>query len=211
MTPSRSRGEKKTRRVEDRAFAIDIYVSDVTRAHFRLTYIYSLHTPSIDLTVRIREETCGRGLEVGTGGIEPPYTFDFNGTTLRTIEIDGAPWFVAADACRCLGLEIKAGGSGARNYLQRLRPNERRVVRKTVVACSPLFADSKAPSLTLITESGLYKLVMRSDKAEAIAFQDWVTDEVLPAIRKTGGYLLNEAARENAHADTKDAMPLPPP
>ena len=42
--------------------------------------------------------------------------------------------------------------------------------------------------LTLILESGLYKLIMRSDKPEAATFQDWVTQEVLPSIRKTGSY-----------------------
>lgn len=46
---------------------------------------------------------------------------------------------------------------------------------------------------------------MRSDKPEAKAFQNWVTRDVLPSIRRTGGYLLNEAARETAHADTREA------
>ncbi|HBT68496.1 MAG TPA: hypothetical protein DEB63_09970 [Agrobacterium sp.] len=48
--------------------------------------------------------------------------------------------------------------------------------------------------LKFVSESGLYKLIMRSDKPEARKFQDWVTRDV-PAIRKTGGYLLNEEAR----------------
>lgn len=47
-------------------------------------------------------------------------------------------------------------------------------------------------SVSLISESGLYKLVMRSNKPEARAFQDWVTREVLPAIRKDGGYIKGE-------------------
>ena len=56
-----------------------------------------------------------------------------------------------------------------------------------------------------VSESGLYKFIMRSDKPEAIAFQNWVTKEVLPSIRKSGGYLLNENARLTAHADNKAA------
>ncbi|WP_452030449.1 BRO-N domain-containing protein [Azospirillum palustre] len=48
---------------------------------------------------------------------------------------------------------------------------------------------------TLISESGLYKLVMRSDKPEARKFQDWVTRDVLPAIRKDGGYIMGEEGR----------------
>lgn len=63
---------------------------------------------------------------------------------------------------------------------------------------------------TVVSESGLYKLIMRSEKSEAKEFQNWVTKEVLPSIRKTGGYLLNEAARAVAHADTKEAMPDTP-
>ncbi|WP_247594687.1 BRO family protein [Sphingopyxis sp. PAMC25046] len=49
------------------------------------------------------------------------------------------------------------------------------------------------PHVTLITESGLYKLIMRSDKAEAVEFQNWVTREVLPAIRRTGDYVMQDA------------------
>jgi hypothetical protein len=71
------------------------------------------------------------------------------------------------------------------------------------------FKDTPAPSANIINESGLYRLIMRSDKATARPFQDWVTKDVLPAIRKTGGYCLNEEARATAHADTRTAMPLP--
>ena len=66
-----------------------------------------------------------------------------------------------------------------------------------------------APSATVASESGLYRLIMRADSAKSKPFRDWVVREVLPSIRRTGGYLLNENARETAHADTKEAMPLP--
>ncbi len=46
--------------------------------------------------------------------------------------------------------------------------------------------------LTLLSESGLYKLIMRCDKPEALPFQDWVAREVLPAIRKDGAYIMGE-------------------
>ncbi len=65
----------------------------------------------------------------------------------------------------------------------------------------------KEGQAVFVSESGLYKLIMRPEKPDAVAFQNWVTKEVLPSIRKTGGYLLNEAARTTAHADTKEAMP----
>lgn len=78
-----------------------------------------------------------------------------------------------------------------------------------VEQAAPLFTDSRIGSFSLITESGVNKLIMRSDKPDACKFQDWIAREVLPAIRRTGGYLLNEAARETAHADTREAPPLP--
>lgn len=46
--------------------------------------------------------------------------------------------------------------------------------------------------VTLLSESGLYKFILRSDKPQARPFQDWVTREVLPSVRKTGGYILGE-------------------
>lgn len=90
---------------------------------------------------------------------------------------------------------------------QRLAADERRTINRPGGNDDPFFG--RAPRLVVVSESGLYKLIMRSDKATARPFQDWVTKEVLPSIRRTGGYLLNEAARETAHADTRDAMPMP--
>ncbi len=125
-------------------------------------------------------------------------TFTFNGIELRHVEIEGASWFNSADACRCLGLGLT---KGTYLHLRKLRDDERRI--------TPNGNRGKgAQATTYITESGLYKLIMRSDKANAKPFQDWVTREVLPAIRKTGGYLLNENAREVAHADERTEMPL---
>jgi prophage antirepressor-like protein len=46
--------------------------------------------------------------------------------------------------------------------------------------------------MAIVSESGLYKLIMRFDKPEARSFQDWVTRDILPAIRKDGGYILGE-------------------
>lgn len=94
------------------------------------------------------------------------------------MELDGQPWFVAADVCRVLGI---ANVSDACSKLGQTEIRSQRL------------GDGRygRPSL-LVYESGLYKLIMRSDKPEAKAFQDWVTREVLPAIRKDGGYILGE-------------------
>lgn len=74
------------------------------------------------------------------------------------------------------------------NQVKTLGSNFRvRIVSRSEGFGFSLFANAKAPKMRLISESGLYKLVMRSDKPEAKSFQDWVTKVVLPAIRQDGG------------------------
>lgn len=84
-------------------------------------------------------------------------------------------------------LTIQQGG---RNLLI-LDASEKQVLRKSAPITFDLFKGSVA-RITLISESGLYKLIMRSDKPQAKPFQDWVTKVVLPAIRKDGGYIAGE-------------------
>jgi len=132
-------------------------------------------------------------------------TFDFQGTALRTIDLDGEPWFHATDVCRCIGLNLT---SGTYAHLKKLDGDQKQTLRRTP---NPIWGLhqflGEASTASVITESGLYALTMRADSAKAKPFQDWVTREVLPSIRKTGGYLLNEEARSTAHADTREAMP----
>lgn len=80
--------------------------------------------------------------------------------------------------CRCLGLTLVGGAS---RHLGRLNDDEKTIQH---VTHSQIVGGSTSSRTTLIAESGLYKLIMRSDKADARRFQDWVTREVLPAIRK---------------------------
>ena len=119
---------------------------------------------------------------------------------IRTTLMDSEPWFLAADVVAALGLS-----PNVTIHVGRLRANDvRRVPRST-------FSLPAGAPVVVISEAGLYALVQRSDKPEARVFQDWVNGTVLPSIRKTGGYLLNEAARETAFADKREAMPLPTP
>jgi len=77
-------------------------------------------------------------------------------------------------------------GGGAYRWLSRVSPAEKlRVKRKEYPT---LFSGRQGSLLTLISESALYKVSMRSNKPEARAFEDWVTSEVLPSSRKTGAY-----------------------
>lgn len=78
------------------------------------------------------------------------------------MKIDGEPWFVAADTCRGFGLDLR---SGTGPHLNKLGKSERRAVPPN------LLRGKGGNQATLITESGLYKLVMRSDKPEAKDFQ----------------------------------------
>lgn len=103
--------------------------------------------------------------------------FDFRGASLRTLTDEaGEPWFVAKDACDILGIDT--------NHLRdALDDDEITNLRNSEVWNQP----GRAP--LIISEPGLYKLIMRSRKPEAKEFQRRVTHEVLPQIRKTGGYI----------------------
>lgn len=92
---------------------------------------------------------------------------------VRTIMIDGEPWFVARDVCDCLGLDSS-------NISKLLDEDE-----KGSYTVRTLGGDQR---MLTINESGLYSLVLRSRKPEAKTFKRWITHEVLPSIRKTGGY-----------------------
>ncbi len=135
-------------------------------------------------------------------------TFNYLSNTVHVIKIDGQPWFVTKDVCEVLDYRPHPNG-GYRNALRLVPEDERRVLEKAHSPGGRVLFEGTASRVSLISESGLYRLIMRSDKPGARKFQDWVTREVLPSIRKTGGYLLNEEARETAHADDRQAMPLP--
>jgi len=130
------------------------------------------------------------------------HSFKFCGIELRVLMLSGEPWFVAADVCRALGHYVRPNGMVEASTATR-------ILNRDEVATGLACSSAGNRRVLTVSESGLYKLIMRSDKPEARKFQDWVTREVLPAIRKTGGYLLNEEARETAKADDRQAMPLP--
>lgn len=106
------------------------------------------------------------------------FQFPETGQRVRTVMVEDEPWFVAADVCTAL--EIANPSDAVRN----LDDDEYRLVPATLVT------SEGRPNhfVNLITEPGLYSLIMRSRKAEAKAFKRWVTREVLPSIRKTGQY-----------------------
>jgi len=102
-------------------------------------------------------------------------TFTFNNNQIRIIEQNGEPWFVAVDVCRVLGI------SNVTDALRPLNTDENTLGKIEGIRRGN-------PKTNITSESGLYKLIMRSNKPGAKVFQDWITCEVLPAIHKTGSY-----------------------
>lgn len=92
--------------------------------------------------------------------------FNFNTHEIRVVLIEGNPWFVAADVCRALGLDT-AKGTGQR-LLGALANDEKRLVSRSNLSLGEVSFPNRGASC--ISESGLYKLVMRSDKSEARSF-----------------------------------------
>lgn len=95
---------------------------------------------------------------------------------VRTIIKDGEIWFVAKDICECIGL------SNPTIVVQRLDPDE----------VTKLNLGSLSGETNIVNEYGLYNLVLASRKNEAKHFKRWITHEVIPSIRKNGGYILNQ-------------------
>lgn len=122
--------------------------------------------------------------------------FAFNDQQLRGIKIDGEPWFVAADACRCVGQEAHPAKGTFTHHLNKLDADERMLVKR---AASPMFFMGVQGSvMTLVSRPGLFKLIQRSNKPEAKAFDRYVRHEVLPQIMDTGAYIGKDADVEAA-------------
>jgi anti-repressor protein len=106
--------------------------------------------------------------------------FDFHGATVRVITDEhNETWFIAKDICDVLGIDTNHAREG-------LDDDEITNLRNTEVWNRP----GRAP--LIVSEAGFYRLVLRSRKPVAKEFQRWVTHEVLPSIRKHGGYMAGQ-------------------
>ena len=108
--------------------------------------------------------------------------FTYHDQPVRVVTIDGEPWFVLADLCKVL--DIAASGRLAARLDEGMRQTH------------TLETAGGRQRMTIVSEAGMYEVVIRSDKPEAAAFRRWITSEVLPSIRKHGGYLTPEKAEE---------------
>ena len=100
---------------------------------------------------------------------------------VRIADRDGAPWFVAADVCKALAI------SNSRTALANLDEDE---ISGVEISYTGKSGRQLTNRLNIISESGLYALIIRSSKPAAREFRKWITSEVLPTIRRTGTYTL---------------------
>lgn len=101
-------------------------------------------------------------------------SLEYHGKPVRCIQKEGAPWWVLSDVCKVLSVK------NSRDVSNRLDPDEKGV--------DQIYTPGGNQKVTVINESGLYNVLLRSDKPEAKPFKRWVTHEVLPQIRQTGRY-----------------------
>lgn len=102
---------------------------------------------------------------------------------IRTVEREGEPWFVGKDVAQALGY------SNTKDALARHVDDEDKRQEDGVVILDPMGREQHP---TIINESGLYSLVLSSKLPTAKAFKRWITSEVIPSIRKTGGYIMGQ-------------------
>ncbi len=108
--------------------------------------------------------------------------FLFDGAQVRVVTFAGEPWFVLADLCAVLGV------ANARNVAARLDDDMKGV--------HPVDTPGGAQNVTVVSEAGMYEVVIRSDKPEAARFRRWITSDVLPQIRRTGSYVAQETPEQ---------------
>lgn len=106
-------------------------------------------------------------------------TWDYLGNEVRTIEINNEPWFVLADVCKALELSTPS------RVAERLEKDE-------VSQTHTIDRMGRTQNTTIVNESGLYAVILRSDKPRAKQFRRWITSEVLPTIRKHHAYMQDD-------------------
>ena len=126
-----------------------------------------------------------------TGSNELQKVFDYEGHKVRTVMINGEPYFVAKDICDVLEI------TNSRMAMTRLKDNEKLTITDPELIVS-LTDDQMTRRLTLVNETGMYLLIMRSRKPEAEDFSRWIASEVLPSIRKTGSYSTSDNDNNDA-------------
>jgi anti-repressor protein len=106
--------------------------------------------------------------------------FTFQGAEIRTLMVDGEPWWIASDVSSVLGYRMASDAT--------------RMLDEDEKGTHQMRTPGGEQNVTVVNEPGLYSLILRSRLDEAKTFKRWVTREVLPSIRRTGGYAVTPAA-----------------
>ena len=113
--------------------------------------------------------------------------FNYENANVRTTVRNGEIWFVLKDVCEVLGI------NNTGNVAARLDDDEKAAIR---LADTRSDSSNQMRNFIAVNESGLYKVILRSDKPEAKKFMRWITHEVLPTIRKHGAYITSDKMEE---------------
>ena len=113
--------------------------------------------------------------------------FNYENANVRSTIRNGEIWFVLKDVCEVLGI------NNTGNVAARLDDDEKAAIR---LADTRSDSSNQMRNFIAVNESGLYKVILRSDKPEAKKFMRWITHEVLPTIRKHGAYITSEKMEE---------------
>ncbi|MBK6869172.1 MAG: hypothetical protein IPG98_15135 [Burkholderiales bacterium] len=144
-----------------------------------LTPFHSVLTPSADTQAPTQFQA--------SASLTLAYTFEAIGITVRAFKRpDGTIWFVAKDVAQALGYR-----NVSQTLADHVSPQDKHIVS--------IGLPGRAPAV--INESGLYALVLRSNKPQAQPFRQWVTGTVLPSINRRGGYLAGEERLSEADRD----------
>lgn len=125
----------------------------------------------------------------------------FEGNEVEVFELNGQVLFNPYHVGECLEL----AESSVRNYLAKMNNKQAVRVKNSDVLNMDIRKLNNAGE-KFLTESGVYKLVFKSHKPNAEAFTDWIADEVLPALRKTGHYEIPKQEKKNAHTESLSAI-----
>ena len=115
-------------------------------------------------------------------GLQEIFTFSKKNVSIRTQVINHEPWFIAQDLCNAIGI------GNITDAVKRLDDDE----KMTSIQSN----SNQSCKMWIVNESGMYSLILCSDRPEAKRFRKWITCEVLPAIRKTGGHSIAQFAME---------------
>lgn len=119
---------------------------------------------------------------------------------IRTLNIDGEPWFIGKEIAEILGYE-----NGSRDINRHVDPNDKKVLKSQNYQNGTFEIPNRG--LTVINESGLYSLILSSKLTSAKKFSRWVTAEILPSLRKNGAYMTAETLHK-AMSDPRELAKL---